>query len=127
MSTIPYLLLSVILAVVAQILVKLGINSIDNLDLSLSLNLFKNYFRLFLNINFTIGLMCYIIATLVWLYSLTKVELSFATPFLALTYILILLGSWLILGDDISIYRIIGTLFVCLGLIIISLETKFLI
>jgi drug/metabolite transporter (DMT)-like permease len=57
---------------------------------------------------------------LIWFYVLTKVDLSIAYPFLALSYVLVLLFSWLILGESISALRIVGVSVISCGVILVA-------
>lgn len=120
MSAIPTILVAVTLAVIAQLLIKASLNSIEPLEPYFSVKGLKMFIKLTTNPLFIVGFLAYIIATFFWLYSLTKVDLTFASPFLALTYVLIFLGAWIFLDENISFNRILGTLLVCLGLIIVS-------
>lgn len=120
MSALPQIFAAVTLVVIAQLFVKKGIDSLA--FKGFSERLVFTYFRLFLDPIFILGIVFYITATFFWLYALSKVDLTFAAPFLALTYVLILIGAWLFLGESISFLRVIGTLVVCFGLIIVSMS-----
>ncbi len=53
-------------------------------------------------------------------YTLMKVDLSFAYPFVALSYVIIIITAWLFLGENISLLRLVGVLVICLGVFLIS-------
>jgi drug/metabolite transporter (DMT)-like permease len=118
-----FLILAAFLAGLSQILVKLALKNSANLDLSLTTRFLSNYFLLFKNIIFLGGLFGYGLATLIWLFCLTKVDLSFATPFLVITYVIIMIGSWLFIGETISIGRATGAMLVIAGLILINMTS----
>ncbi|MCC6177937.1 MAG: EamA family transporter [Chloroflexi bacterium] len=61
------------------------------------------------------GLSLYGISMVCWLIGLSQVELSYAFPFLSLSYVLILLGSRSLLGESIGWSRLVGVLAICLG------------
>jgi drug/metabolite transporter (DMT)-like permease len=61
------------------------------------------------------------VSALLWLLILSRLELSYATPLLnGFFYILLLLASALILRENITPWRGLGTLFVLAGIILIS-------
>jgi drug/metabolite transporter (DMT)-like permease len=75
---------------------------------------------MFLSPYVLVGTFIYFLGVFFWLYALVKVDLSFAYPFSALSYGLVLLLSWLFLGENIPSLRLIGVLVICLGVIIVS-------
>ena len=115
MNVIIIILIGIILASVGQIALKMGMNSmgpITNYDPSTIITTFLNPYILS-------GLAMYGLATAFWLIALSKKDLSFVYPFIALTFIIVLMLSNVILKENIGIYRIIGTFIIILGLILI--------
>ena len=55
-----------------------------------------------------------------WMLAMTKFEISYAFPFMSLNYVLILLASFLFFGESFSLPKIVGSLIVVLGILIIS-------
>lgn len=117
-STLPQIMAAVILVVVGQTLAKLGMQSLGNIDTSRGLAAF--YLKVFLNPYIITGTVLYGSAVFFWLYVLSKAELSFAYPFLALTYVLVILAAWLILGESIPILRWVGLLVICIGVFLVA-------
>ena len=64
----------------------------------------------------------YFLSLFIWFYVLSKVDLSFAYPFLALSYVLVLVLSWLVLGESISTLRIAGVLIISGGVILVAMS-----
>ena len=60
------------------------------------------------------------IASFFWMATMTKLELSHAYPFMGLSFVLVLFFSTLFLGEDLSIYKMIGAFLIVLGIIIVS-------
>jgi uncharacterized membrane protein len=48
------------------------------------------------------------------------VALSFAYPFVSMSYVLIILASRVLLGEPVSLLRWVGVLVICAGIIIVS-------
>ena len=118
MSPTLAILIAVLLGVVGQLMVKIGLNSLGVLDFSQGL--LKTYVRVFSSPLVILGTVSYTSSVLFWLYSLSKVDLSYAYPFLALSYGLILLMSWLLLGEQVPLLRWAGVVVICAGVILIS-------
>ena len=59
------------------------------------------------------------IASLFWMAAMSKFDISFAYPFMSLSFIMVMLGAFYLFGEPLSFIKIIGTL-VVVGLIIIS-------
>jgi len=118
MSALPFILIAVTLGVVGQLLIKIGLNSLKNLDFSSGLII--TYLRIFTSLHVISGTLIYVLSVFFWLYALSKVELSFAYPFLALSYVFVLLASSIFLGETIPFIRWIGVLVICFGVLLIS-------
>jgi len=67
-----------------------------------------------------LGLAVYFIGALCWLIVLSRVELSWAHPLTAVTYILIVFLSWVIFKEDVGLVRILGVLAIALGVILVA-------
>ena len=60
------------------------------------------------------------LSALVWLVVLSRASLSFAYPFAALTYVLILLFDTLALDEQVPALRWGGVAFIALGIFLVS-------
>jgi drug/metabolite transporter (DMT)-like permease len=54
------------------------------------------------------------------LYVLSKVELSFAYPFLSLAYVAVAVFAYFVFHEDMNAWRIAGIGFICVGTILIA-------
>lgn len=66
------------------------------------------------------GLVMYGLGAILWLLVLARLDVSMAYPFMGLGFILTMLLGFFLLGETISIFRVIGTLFVVAGVTLIS-------
>ena len=115
-----YILISVVIGGVGQVLLKKGMDDIGQLTLSLPWRqLGATLWRIGTNPYVFIGLVVYLGATVFWLVALSRVDLSYAYPCASLSYVILLLASWLLLKESITPVRLIGTLIICLGVFII--------
>jgi drug/metabolite transporter (DMT)-like permease len=116
---IAYILVSVVLGAMGQILLKKGMGGMGPLTLSAD-QLGSILWRIVTSPYVVIGLGIYVCGTLFWLMALSRVDLSYAYPFASLGYVVMLVASWQLFNENISPLRLAGTLMVCLGVFLIS-------
>ncbi len=66
------------------------------------------------------GMMCYAISILIWLYVLSKTEVSVAYPFLSIGYVIAAAMGFFFLGENVTLARMFGIALICSGLVFIS-------
>lgn len=69
-----------------------------------------------------VGLVFYGLSVALWLVILSREDLVVAFPLLTIGYVIALFTAKLVLDEDVTIYRIIGTLVICLGIGILLSE-----
>ena len=110
-----------VVGTIGQMFLKLGMRQIGNITL---LELKNNTLQLILSIIsnpwILIAIPIYTGGFILWLIILSKFNLSFAYPFLALSFIMVPLVSSLILGEYISLVRWAGFLVIFSGVVIIG-------
>ncbi len=116
---IVYILISVVGGAAGQVLLKKGMSDMGPLTISAS-QIFNLIWRMATNPYVVIGLAVYMFGTLFWLVALSRVQLSFAYPFASLSYGLMLLASWQLFREDISLLRVVGTIVIVAGVLLIS-------
>lgn len=77
-----------------------------------------------LSIPLLAALAIYGIATLAWLFVLSKVPLSVAYPYYGLGFLVVPLLSWLILNEPLRPSVLIGGIVIAIGVVITSLGTS---
>jgi len=60
------------------------------------------------------------LASLFWMAAMSKFSISFAYPFMSLAFIFVMFGSAMFLGESLSAQKILGTLIIITGLIVLS-------
>ncbi len=119
-NSILLILLSISIAVCGQILLKIGINRIGIGDFS-SMDTVRQLFVGVIKSPIVLtGLFLYFISAAIWIVVLSTVDLSFAYPFIGLTYVLVLVLSKFILKEDVSPVRWAGAAIITIGVIVIS-------
>jgi drug/metabolite transporter (DMT)-like permease len=66
------------------------------------------------------GLLLYGVGALSWIMVLSRMNLSYAYPFLALNFVLVALVSRLVLGESIPLMRWVGIALICAGIVAIA-------
>ncbi len=69
--------------------------------------------------NLVLGVVLYAISTLLWLIILSRAELSFAYPLVALSYLFGVIFAKIFLGESISLLRWVGAIIIILGVFFI--------
>jgi len=119
-SSILLILFSISIAVAGQILLKIGVNRIGIVDFSGLEALKQLFFGVIKSPLVISGLFLYVISAAIWLVVLSAVDLSFAYPFIGLTYVMVLILSRFILKEDVNLIRWAGALIITIGVIVIS-------
>ncbi len=111
MSYIIVLILSIIFNAVANIFMKVGM---------LKEKPFSNTFELILNLILNpflmAGVVCFALGLAAYCYVLTKLNLSIAYPInTSVSYVIVIIASWLFLQETISFFQIMGFTFIIAG------------
>ena len=114
-----YILVAVLASAVGQLVLKKGMGGMGVLTLDAG-HLGGILTRIMTNPYVLLGLAIYACGTLFWLVALSRVDLSYAYPFVSLSYVVMLVASWLLLNEQISLLRIAGSAVVILGVLLIS-------
>ncbi len=118
---IAMILLSVGLAAVAQLALKQGMNQVNAELAPTTFSLNGASVRALVSEPFVwAGLALFGLSALVWLVVLSRASLSFAYPFAALTYVLILLFDAFVLDEHVPALRWGGVALIAAGIFLIS-------
>jgi drug/metabolite transporter (DMT)-like permease len=118
---IALILLSVTLAAVAQLTLKHGMNTVNDDLAPARFGLDARSLGVLLRTPaIYTGLFLFGLSALVWLVVLSRASLSFAYPFAALTYVLILLFDLFILDETVPPLRWAGVAFIVAGIFLVS-------
>lgn len=110
---------SVFLNVVGQVFIKKGVDNliIDNSSLvEKVLFMVKSIFSTWIFLGFS----SVFLASILWMFALTKLELGTAYPFMSLSFILILVFGYLFLNESITLYKLLGVLLIMIGVVLVS-------
>jgi multidrug transporter EmrE-like cation transporter len=117
--TLVFVLFSVLLSVSAQILLKHGMSDLGIGDAFQQGN-FRGLFYIFTHVSIMAGLSAYVASAGVWLYVLSKVDVSKAYPFVGLGFILTMIFAYMFLNEPLTLLKITGTVLIVAGVVLIS-------
>ncbi len=120
LSSVLLILLSISIAVAGQILLKIGIDRIGVNGIGSTKALISLFSGIIKSPMVLTGLFLYFISAAIWLVILSTVDLSFAYPFIGLSYVLVLILSKFILKEEVNPIRWIGGFIITAGVVIIS-------
>jgi multidrug transporter EmrE-like cation transporter len=115
----PLILFTVFTNAAAQIMLKKGVTSIGPLDVGAN-GLIGTVFGVVFNPFVFAGLCTFVISMASHLVVLSKVQLSYAYPFLSLAYVVVGLYSWFFFGEDMNLARVAGFGLIIAGTILIA-------
>ena len=119
-SAFSLVLVSVLLSSIAQIVLKEGMSSVSiQLAGAHGMNM-RMAIAIALNLKVLCGLLIYFASAAVWLFVLARVNVGLAYPFVGLGFVVTMLLAWLIRGEIPSIPQVIGTLTICLGVLVMA-------
>lgn len=116
---IAMILISVTLAAVAQLTLKHGMNQVRESFGTVGANA-ASLKAVATTVAVWVGLALFGLSALVWLAVLSRASLSFAYPFAALTYVLIVLFDRFVLDETVPPLRWGGVAFIIVGIILVS-------
>lgn len=114
--TYALLFVNIVLLVLGQTLWKIGLRNIEfKFDL-------VSILKLTLNPYITGGLIVYVVATVIWLYILSKSELSLVYPLQSLCYVAAAIVAVFVFKESIPITRWAGISLIILGAYFVSIK-----
>lgn len=117
MYNIIMILSSVLLNCAAQLCIRKGMIDVGETGVG---NMVSNLLPMITNIWLWAAMFCYGISILLWMAVLSKVEVSYAYPFLSIGYVVAAIVGWQFFGESLSLTRIAGILIICVGVVLIS-------
>ena len=115
------ILTSVVLAGFAQITLKTGVNRVTDASGGGELHMNADSLRSLLSSPVVWGgLVLFGLSAIVWLFALSRTTLSFAYPFAALSYVLIVVFSVLVLHETVPPLRWLGVAFIVTGIMFVA-------
>jgi len=119
MKFLPFILFTVMTNAAAQLMLKQGMMALGPVSFD-GLNPVLKLLQIVFSPWIFFGLCVFVISMASHLYVLSKVELSFAYPFLSLAYVAVAVFAYFVFREDLNAYRIAGIALICVGTVLIA-------
>jgi drug/metabolite transporter (DMT)-like permease len=120
MNVLFLVLICVGMGVIGQLSMKKGMNTIGNIVVKDVLS--TKIFEILLQKYVFIGMIFYVLASLLWLVILSQEELSFVYPMISIGYIITAVLSKLFFHESLTLFRFLGILLIFGGVYLIVLK-----
>jgi len=107
----------VLIGILGQLFLKYGMTRVGSFG---NMPVLEYFFRAFTNIPVLIGFFLYFVSSLFWMIVLSREQLSFAYPLLAVGYVIVVIASIFLFKEHVSFIRWLGVFVIILGVILIS-------
>jgi drug/metabolite transporter (DMT)-like permease len=119
MKYLPFILFTVMTNAAAQLMLKHGMMVLGPLTFA-GVNPLIKVLQIVFSPWVFAGLLMFVISMASHLYVLSKVDLSFAYPFLSLAYVAVAVFAYFLFREDLNAWRIAGIAFICVGTVLIA-------
>ncbi|MFN8535021.1 MAG: EamA family transporter [Dehalococcoidia bacterium] len=119
------LMVGISLSVVGELLLKHGVNHVGRtLELWPLNELIGTLWSVFTNVFVLAGFACVFAASIFWLSVLSRVEISLAYPMLSISYVIVVILSYFIFRENVSLLRLAGCFVIVGGVAMIGLSYR---
>lgn len=117
MQSYVYVFSSILLGAVGQVLMKLGTSRVSLIDAE---GLIRKLLQLFLQPYIAGGLLCYGVSAVLWIFAISRMQLSQAYPMVALGYVIVFILSVMLFKEDVSVHKIGGLILIVSGVVVLA-------
>ncbi|HEL4807563.1 TPA: SMR family transporter [Stenotrophomonas maltophilia] len=117
---IPLILFSVALNASAQLFLRQGMPQVALVTSDGMFPLLASGLRVIFNPWVFAGLSCYAVSIVLWMYVLSKVQVSFAYPFLSVGYVIVVAAAYFWFREPVSIMKLAGVALICVGVVLVA-------
>lgn len=114
-----FLIVAVVFSATGELLLKHGMNNLGAFSLQPS-HIVPSLLKAFTNPIIIIGFSSIFLGSIFWLAVISRVPLSYAYPMISSSYVIVVLASWLFLGEQLTHTRVLGVLIICAGVVVVS-------
>lgn len=119
MKYIVFILFTVMTNAAAQLMLKQGMMSLGPISFE-GVNPVLKLLQIVFSPWVFLGLCTFVVSMASHLYVLSKVELSFAYPFLSLAYVAVAVFAYFVFREDLNAWRVAGIAAICVGTALIA-------
>lgn len=114
------IIISILLSSAAQLLLKYGASSPSLQKAIYSHSILNLLHAIMFTPQIIFGLACFGLSLILWIVILSRTEVSFAYPFVALGICLTIVAGWFFFNETLSVMRLIGVAIVVAGVITVA-------
>ncbi len=114
------ILLSVLFSSSAQLFLKRGAGNLPEIEIQSLIDIFLLIKEILFNMYLMVGVIFQVIALLIWIFVLKKVDVSYAYPFISIGFVFVLFGGVFFFREGLDFQRIAGSIIICCGVILVS-------
>ena len=118
-----WLIPAILLSTTGELFLKRGMNEIGSLDFASVETIIPTFIKMIQNYNLWLGFAGFMGGSVFWLSVISRVPLSLAYPMLGLGYVIIVVESWIFLGEGLHPMRVLGSIVVGIGVAIVGLSS----
>jgi multidrug transporter EmrE-like cation transporter len=119
LAAFAFLMTGVLLNAAAQLLLKAGTNALGVLTLSRE-TWADTLLSMATQSHFVLGIGCYALSVVVWIFGLSRVPVSMAYPLLSVGYVVNAVAAHYLLGEAVSMSRWLGIGFIVIGVTLVA-------
>lgn len=119
LSAFTFLMCGVLLNAGAQLLLKAGTNATGVLSLDAQ-TWTRTVWTMGTQVYFLLGIACYAVSVVVWIFGLSRVPVSVAYPLLSVGYIVNAIAAHYLLGEAVTATRWLGIGFIIMGVWLVA-------
>jgi len=120
LKSLALVLANVLIGASGQLMLKVGMTQVGRIGAEQVSRPVETLVRIFTTPLILVALPLYGGAMILWLVAISRLDLSFAYPLLALAFVINPLLAQLLLGESIPWERWVGILVICIGVVIVS-------
>ncbi|MCU1065504.1 SMR family transporter [Stenotrophomonas maltophilia] len=120
LAYVPIILLSVALNAAAQLLLRQGMPGMVLVTGQGLMPMAASGIRIAFNPWVFSGLSCFAASLLLWMYVLSKVQVSFAYPFNSIGYVIVVAAAYFFFREPLSAMKLAGVGLICLGVLLVT-------
>ncbi len=112
--------MTILFGAVGALLMKVGAGQMGVVHLDSLQAIFSYVGKIFTNVTVLAGMSMYFLSAAMWLYLLTKLDISVVQPILALTYVVTPILAIFFIGESVPPARWIGIIVIILGVFMVA-------
>ena len=117
-----WLIPAMLFSTTGELFLKKGMNEIGTFDFAAVSAIAPTLLKIAANPYIWIGMIGFVGGSVFWLSVISRAPLSLAYPMLSLSYVIVVIESWIFLNEGLHPLRVIGSLVIILGVVLVSLS-----